>query len=84
MPRQEPRRFQFIPRFYKPERDKKVRIQRITLYEPHRTAGRRWLLIGLLLAVIIVIYLLGGIKPRAGKIELQTQDAETSIHGKTP
>ncbi|MFH0765087.1 MAG: hypothetical protein V2A61_01565 [Calditrichota bacterium] len=81
MSRQEPRCFYFIPRYYKPERGKKIKIQRITIYQPNRLAGRKWLFIALLLIVIVIVYLLGGIKPRAQKIELRPQDAVVSFSG---
>lgn len=74
---QEPRRFNYIPRFHQPESDEKQRIKfrRITLYNPRQSYRKSFLLLALVIFVAAVIYILGGIRPSVNPLELSGDDA---------
>jgi hypothetical protein len=69
-----PRKFNYTPRFTKPERTGKIKFPRITFYQPR--AKKPFLYIGLLLLVILFYYYLTG-----GKITFKTKVEDLKIMG---
>ncbi len=80
MRRLEPRRFDYIPRFYKPEPGdgKRFKFRRATLYDPHRAMGRPAVLIALMVLVVGIILILGGVG-RSVKLPLITADDAVTV-----
>ncbi len=75
-----PRQFNYKPRVFKRgEEEKTVRFQRKTLFDPHRHAGRPAILLGIAIAVMIIIYFLGGIKARVSVPELTEENIASKL-----
>jgi len=65
LPRHQPRQFNYKPRvFRRGEKEQKIRFERKTIFNPHKHAGKPTMLLGVAIAIVIIIYFLGGIKKR--------------------
>lgn|GEM_PF-1160749 len=63
LPKHQPRQFNYKPRVFRQgEEEQKVRFQRKTIFDPHQHSGKPTLLLGVVVAVVVIIYFLGGIK----------------------
>ncbi len=73
----EPKQFNFKPRFYKPiaeESDKGIKFTRKTLYDPHTLVRGQWTYISIAVVIVIIIFILGGIRPRVTTPKLTVED----------
>lgn len=74
-----PRQFNYQPRYSSQGESGKIKFTRSTLYDPHRYSKRPLGLVALVLLVAIMIYLLGGVKPRFSTPNIETNDARGRI-----
>ena len=58
----EPRRFSYQPRYFKPDKEKKVKFIRIGRYDPHAQTRMPWVYLALLVLAIAIIIILGGVR----------------------
>lgn len=86
LPRHQPKRFEYKPRVFKPidsDKETTIRFHRKTLFDTQRHAGKPAVLISAAIAVVIIIYLLGGIKAQVNAPVLTEDDiASIEVHGK--
>ena len=81
MRKPELRRFNYLPRYYRPEADenKQIRFRRKTVYNPRQSSRKPLLLAVVIILVAAIIYILGGIKPSVKPFKIAKEDAVTVL-----